>query len=436
MHTIRFRVQFFLIIFILLSTFNCDNVIANRYLILSANSFAYEDVIAEEARYNSVLLLPQNCLTNEECEAKRASFGEVHFIKDYAESGKVESLAYTLHIQNPFDRIIAIDEFDLLRAAKLRSFLGITGQSFESAKVFRDKLIMKTAFMDSGIGTASFLKVDCATDLIEASLRLSYPLVLKPRRSAGSEGVRVISTHDDLHGILESSSEFTELQHSLLIAEKFVEGEMYHISGLVEGGKIIVCWPSKYYGSNLNFKEGKAVGSYLLSSDSILTPDLIEFAQSVMEKLPTPSDTAFYLEVFANESGFQVCEVASRVGGDVSITWEQAFGISLTHEFIRLQTGIGLSDEARVLPASPKTLCGELYFPRTTGTVQRLPVLCPYDFVKDFTLLASLGEEITASSCLFDRLAVFRMILAPTEEEILERFQNLLAWYQAEILIE
>ena len=191
-------------------------------------------------------------MSEEELAAKRATFGEVYTVEKYSESGKVESITYKLHTHNPFERIIAIDEFDLLRAARLRTFLGIPGQNYESAEIFRDKALMKAVFTNREIPTAPFLKVDSATDLIEASLQLGYPFVLKPRRSAGSEGVRVISSGEVLHAILESSSEFTELHNSFLLAERFIDGDMYHISGLVEGGEVVVCWPSKYYGSNLN----------------------------------------------------------------------------------------------------------------------------------------------------------------------------------------
>ncbi|MFH8716321.1 hypothetical protein ACH4GC_34220, partial [Streptomyces zaomyceticus] len=72
-----------------------------------------------------------------------ASFDATVPLVDYHDSVLVEREALRLHAEFGFDEIIALSEFDLLRAARLRDLLGLRGQNEESAIAFRDKLVMK-----------------------------------------------------------------------------------------------------------------------------------------------------------------------------------------------------------------------------------------------------------------------------------------------------
>lgn len=59
-----------------------------------------------------------------------------------------------------FETIIASSEYDVLRAGKLRTMLGIKGQSYESGLLFRNKVLMKERLQSAGVRVPNFKKIE------------------------------------------------------------------------------------------------------------------------------------------------------------------------------------------------------------------------------------------------------------------------------------
>src|SRR5438874_9751906 len=81
--------------------------------------------------------------TEDRARAARRSFRHLEVIPRFETSGMMEVRAVELHATARFRRIVAVSEYDLLRAGQLRDVLGIEGQTYASALAFRDKLRMK-----------------------------------------------------------------------------------------------------------------------------------------------------------------------------------------------------------------------------------------------------------------------------------------------------
>ncbi|MDW3157596.1 hypothetical protein [Bifidobacterium longum] len=76
-------------------------------------------------------------------DSEKRGLSKFVYFESYDDDLALEKLVIELHGERPFDRIIALSELDILRAAKLRSLLDIPGQSYFSAFLYRDKIAMK-----------------------------------------------------------------------------------------------------------------------------------------------------------------------------------------------------------------------------------------------------------------------------------------------------
>lgn len=200
---------------------------STRFLIFSQDEFLYENIHPKKHLKKSVLICPEKLLTPLEIKLKNSLYDKVITVRNYSSSGTVETLAFHLHSENPFERIIAIDEFDILRTARLREAFRLPGQAYKNALGFRDKVKMKKSLSESGVHVPPFKSVKSASDLIEFTKIHGFPIVLKPRKEAGSEGIEVIKNQKDLEIIMHS-----DVFKDLTTRSSFIEGEMHHISGL------------------------------------------------------------------------------------------------------------------------------------------------------------------------------------------------------------
>src|SRR6478752_2094883 len=66
-------------------------------------------------------------------------FAEIVVLDQYSDDHALEEAVKKI----PVTRLVAPDESDILRAARLRELLNLEGQSLRSALAFQDKLLMK-----------------------------------------------------------------------------------------------------------------------------------------------------------------------------------------------------------------------------------------------------------------------------------------------------
>src|SRR4030088_3476778 len=79
------------------------------------------------------------------------------------------------------DRIVALEEFDVVIAALAREHLCLPGMNSGTAKTFRDKLSMSIKAREAGITVPDFVPAINHEDISEYLDRVPPPWVLKPR---------------------------------------------------------------------------------------------------------------------------------------------------------------------------------------------------------------------------------------------------------------
>jgi len=85
-----------------------------------------------------------------------------------------------------FDRIVALDEFDLEHAAQVREHMRIRGMGVTASAYYRDKLAMRIGAQDSGILVPQFCRVLNYDELRLYMEHVPAPWLLKPRSEASA----------------------------------------------------------------------------------------------------------------------------------------------------------------------------------------------------------------------------------------------------------
>lgn len=265
-----------------------------------------------------------------------SGYASVSSYSDYLYNPSVELKAIGLHQTENFVEVIAMSEFDLIRAARLREQFGIEGQSLQSALAFRDKFTMKSMLRAAEIPVADFAAVDSIVDLLQFVERFGYPVVLKPRRGAASLGVTVLRSLEHLQALAAVEKGFRGDAAADLLAEVFIDHQLVHVDGVIFEERVIASWPS-YSTPGLGFHERHFNRSTMFEREDPNFDSVTKLVHDTLRALPTPRVTIFHAEVFIAKTGkLFLNEIASRMGGGrIKTMWQAAFGINLEEWHVR-----------------------------------------------------------------------------------------------------
>jgi biotin carboxylase len=359
-------------------------------------------------------------LTSDKLEKDFKGYKQVLAFENYDFNSAVEFAALRLYEEKPYRAVIATAERDILRAATIREYLGIPGQSLKSAVAFRNKVKMKEILGAAGVRVPAYARVDSVVDLYRFIRKHGYPVVVKPEDGMGSRDTEVLFSDQDTIRYLSQG-----LPKGLEV-EEFIEGEMYHIDGLVLNGDLVHIWPSKYLNDCLAFHEGKYLGSFLLEPSNPLTERLRVFVSALLKILPTPLHTPFHAEVFHTpQDELVLCEIACRTGGSrISEEFRQAFGLDLTKLAVQAQCGIRvrIPDQIRNRP-EPKTQYGFIGLPPKKGLFESGPTADELpEWVTEYRLMARPGNMYDGPHTSVDYVATF-LVKGNSEQQVLERLE-------------
>ncbi|WP_328603341.1 hypothetical protein OG943_24990 [Amycolatopsis sp. NBC_00345] len=370
-------------------------------------------------------------LLGEELPGPESGYTHVEAVSDYQAGGGVEARALQLAREHGVRYVIAPQEQDLERAARLREILDLPGQRFDSVFPFRDKPLMKDTVRAAGVEVAEYQVLECALDLITFAQNHGFPVVVKPRDGAGSFGVRILRTQEALDGFLADDGDLHGTGRSNLMVENYISDTMCHVDGLVIDGRVVYAWPSQYLYALAVF-QGDLKGRYDVTLDAgdPLTPRLLDVADRSIAALPAPRDFAFHAEIFHTPDDRLVLgEIACRTGGAAQRDIQRAlFGLDPTEAWIRAQIGLPLPFTPGAPRLTPATLTGQLALLKRPGTVLALPGEPPFDWVLKQNLFIREGQVLEAAAYAADFLVTF-VIAAPTRAESVRRMGLLEDWF-------
>ncbi|MFB7544265.1 hypothetical protein ACFC0N_30740 [Streptomyces zaomyceticus] len=362
-----------------------------------------------------------------------AAFEETVVLVDYHDSVAVEREALRLHAEFGFDEIIALSEFDLLRAARLRDLLGLAGQSEESALAFRDKLVMKDLLREAGVPLAPYAPAPDVTSLIRFTQQHGFPIVVKPRRGGGSMGVEVLHDENELWNYATRTTELGTDDGAPLLVEAHVEHELFHIDGLVVDGHIQLIWPSTQGTTTcLGMLDGQMLHSTMLDADDPRLDDLRKLTTTTLETLPTPTTTIFHAEIFGTPHGLVFNEIACRMaGGRIEEQIRLGFGVHLPELYIRALAGNTLPE----IPELPLRTGGLALFPPRPGLLRAVPGECSIPGVTGLKVAAQAGTRLGTAHTSVENFAS-ALVVGASRAEAVRTIEELRVWIEAETVIE
>jgi biotin carboxylase len=248
-----------------------------------------------------------------------------------------------------FDRIVALDDFDIELAAMIREYLRIPGMGETTARYFRDKLAMRMQAAEVGLNVPDFIHVLNHGQLAEFLRRVPAPWVLKPRSMAGSIGIRKVHTADEFWGIVESLGD----GQSGYLLERFVPGDIFHVDTIVYEREILFAIASAYGTPPLEVAQGGGIfTTRILERDSEIACRLREENQRVLAGLGLLRGVSHTEYIVGREDGrVYFLETSARVGGaHIADLVEAATGINLWAEWAKVELAGGKAPYAPPVP--------------------------------------------------------------------------------------
>ena len=257
-----------------------------------------------------------------------------------------------------FDRIVALDEFDLEHAAQVREHMRIRGMGVTASAYYRDKLAMRIGAQDSGILVPQFCRVLNYDELRLYMEHVPAPWLLKPRSEASALGIRMIHEPEQLWRALDELGD----RQSRFLLEQFVPGDIFHVDSIVSEGKVVFAVAHQYGKPPMQvMHEGGVFTTRTVDRASADWAALTELNARLAPALGMARGVTHGEYIKAHADGrFYFLEIAARVGGAfISDLVETSTGVNLWREWARLEVA-SLRGEAYVLPPAHASYAGSV----------------------------------------------------------------------------
>ena len=283
-----------------------------------------------------VILLTSKSL--ESAEWPRESIDEIFYIpdknKEWNMKDVIYGVSYLARTEN-IDRIVALDDFDVERAASLREHLRIGGMGDTTARYFRDKLAMRMRAQEMGITVPEFLHVLNHKKINEFADRVPFPYMIKPRLLAGSYGLKKVNNKTEMWDRINYLGD----EQSFFLMERFIPGSIYHVDTIISEKEIVFGLASKYGTPPFEVAhQGRVFTSQTLDSKSDEAEEVLELNEMVLKALGLLRGVSHSEFIRAEDGKLYFLETSARVGGaNLSSLVEAATGINLWREWAKIE---------------------------------------------------------------------------------------------------
>lgn len=244
------------------------------------------------------------------------------------------------------DRVVALEEFDVVTAALMREHLCLPGLSSSGAKVFRDKLSMAVHSRRAGINVPDFVPLVNRQEVADFMERVRAPWIIKPRSDVSAIGIRRVSDAAEVMRTMDEMNERANLREraSYYLLARFVAGEVFHVDSVVNDGKVVFAGANQYGRPPMQVAhQGGAYISRTLERGSDDERALFAANKKLVKALGLERG-ATHAEFIkgADDGKFYFLEIAARVGGAyIAEVLEAATGVNLWREWARLEIAGG-----------------------------------------------------------------------------------------------
>jgi phosphoribosylaminoimidazole carboxylase (NCAIR synthetase) len=269
----------------------------------------------------------------------RDILADVFAMRDGADLGETTRTVAYLARNVRFDRIVALDDFDVETAASLREHLRIPGMGDTTARHFRDKLAMRVKARDEGIVVPEFVHVlnyDAVRDFMR---RIPAPWMNKPRSEASAAGITKVQNEEQLWELVNKQGD----RQSFFLLEQYVPGDVYHVDSIVSERAVLFAAVHKCGEPPFDVAHGGGVFSTsTVEYGSRDEAELRALSARVLECMNLVRGVSHIEFIKGRDGRFYMLECAARVGGaHIADMVEAATGINLWAEWARIEVGGG-----------------------------------------------------------------------------------------------
>lgn len=133
----------------------------------------------------------------------------------------------------------------VITIGKVCDELGLSGLSFEAAKIASNKIRMKKKYEEYGVRTARFREISFDDDMYEKTKDLNFPLIFKAVDTSGSRGIIRVNAREEFEAARALVKANTRTD--FFIVEEFIEGREFGAQAFVYRGEVKFILPHGDY---------------------------------------------------------------------------------------------------------------------------------------------------------------------------------------------
>jgi biotin carboxylase len=254
----------------------------------------------------------------------------------------IVGLAYAMQSRR-IDRVVALDDFDVEKAALIRETFRIDGMGQTTSRYFRDKLAMRIRAAGAGVRVPAFSSLFHDETITNFLRTTEAPWLIKPRSEASTTGIRKVHSLEEAWEVVHSLGDH---RYQYLI-EEFKPGKVYHVDGLSVEGRAVFTRVSQYLATPMEVAHGGGVfRTATLSDDNLEAVALRQLNNQVLEAFGMRYSASHSEYIRGDHDGeLYFLETSSRVGGaHIAEMVEAASGVSLWREWAKLETAMALKE--------------------------------------------------------------------------------------------
>jgi phosphoribosylaminoimidazole carboxylase (NCAIR synthetase) len=235
-------------------------------------------------------------------------------IKSVTDEGALEWAVRDAQSKVWIDRMEATVEAHTLVTARVRERCNIPGLSARSTYLCRDKVAMKEVLRKAGIPVAASGGVSSTAEAKDFAKSVGYPLILKPRDSAGAAGTYRIDSDQDLDRVVRESGVADGAPAAM---EEFIEGHEGIYDTLTVEGEVRHEFIAHYYPGVLEAMRTRWISPQLISTNEVENDryaEVREMGRKVIAALEITTAPT-HMEWFFGPKGLKFSEIGCRPPG-------------------------------------------------------------------------------------------------------------------------
>lgn len=320
--------------------------------------------------------------------------------------------------------VLTYYEFYVEAVALLCARFGLRGNSLNTARLSRDKRLMREAFVQHGVSSPTSLLASTEAEIVAAARAIGFPVVIKPRKLAGSIGVVLADTEQALQAAIvarQASERQVRTPSALLqetLVEAYIDGPEISVESVVVQGRVsIVAVTRKRLGPAPYFEEIGHLVSFAPGGQD-LPPEVAPLVVAAHQALGVQWGIT-HTETRLGKGGAKVIELATRAGGDQILKLvELACGLDLFKLLVDSYRNVPLD----LRPTRKRAASIDFIYPPREGvfdSVQTAEVALPAGVTSQLVVEAAAGCTLKRPPDAFLDRAAFVITQADTAHECL-----------------